>query len=126
MKKVIAVIAFLLLGFLIQAQSTLKAVSLKVGSRQTVSDSYVWDEEATPVNIPVHISEDNTITIYSKVTQKYYAIEPGEDINDHSTVWESIDIDGSRCNVYMTVIDNSLYLLIEYRTIGWYYELQEY
>jgi hypothetical protein len=126
MKKVIAVIAFLLLGFLIQAQSTLKAVSLKVGSRQTVSDSYVWDEEATPVNIPVHISEDNTITIYSKEKQKYIAIDAGENLDQHSTMWKTIDIDGNRCNIYMTYIDNSLYLLVEYRTIGWYYELVEY
>jgi hypothetical protein len=124
--KKLLVVALLLLSSWVEAQSTLKAVSLRYGERVTVDDPFEWDKLDTGLNIPVHISEDNTITIYSKEKQKYIAIDAGENLDQHSTMWKTIDIDGNRCNIYMTYIDNSLYLLVEYRTIGWYYELVEY
>ena len=126
MIKKVLIIILVLLSTWVEAQSTLKAVSLRFGNRVTVDDPFEWDALETGLNIPVHISEDNTITIYSKVKQKYVAIEAGKDLDETTTMWKTIDIDGSRCNLYLTYMENSLYLLVEYRTIGWYYELVEY
>jgi len=125
MKKLLF-IALLLFSTWVEAQSTLKAISLRFGERLNVDDPFEWDEMDTGLNIPVHITEDNTITIYSKVQQRYIAIDAGKDLDENTTMWKTIDLDGSRCNVYLTYMENSLYMLVEYRTIGWYYELIEY
>jgi len=125
MKKLL-VVALLLLSSWVEAQSTLKAVSLTYGSRVSESESFTWDKQGDDLFIPVHISEDNVITIYSEVVQRYVAISTGEDIDEYSTMWKTIDVNGKRCDVYITNVDGALYLLISYKNYGWFYELVEY
>jgi len=126
MIKKVLIIILVLLSTWVEAQSTYKGISLTYGTRPTISDNFKWDEEDAGLSIPIHIDDDNTVTIYSQITQKYIAISSGETLDEYSTMWKTIDVDGNRCNIYITNMNNSVYLFVEYKNYGWFYELAEY
>lgn len=125
MKKLL-ILFLLILSLASFGQVTYKATTLKIGVRENSLQDLEWKSFDTGLEIPVHISDDNVITIYSKIFQKYYPITEVAASDGVSTIWTCIDKDGKRCNVYLIVVLGSNYLHVEYDDMGWYYKLEEY
>lgn len=126
MKKLLLLLLSVLAFTASYAQITMKATSITTGSRAYPNAEMVFGDTEEGINIPVHVTQDDVIHIYSKVDQVYYKTsktltEPNGDMK-----WTAVDQDGDNCTMYLITVEGSTFLLIEFANIAWYYELVNY
>jgi hypothetical protein len=123
MKKLFLTLAIGLSVLLGYAQSEFaKATVVTVGYKNEHSGQFDWAEPQYVDEVLVKIDKV-AVTIYSKVTQQYFVYTNGEEITN-GMFWYAYDVDGQRCRVYlMTNNVGDPYILIEYASIAWMYNL---
>lgn len=108
------------------SQVTMKATSITVGTRANSYSEVVFGETEYDINIPVHVTKDDVVHIYSKEDQVYYKTSLTKKGDNGDLTWTAIDQDGDRCTMYLMTVDGQSYLLIEFANIAWYYGLENY
>ena len=107
------------------AAQTMKATSLTIGNRPSNRGDYIFGETTNDLSIPVRVTEDDVVYIYSAEPQTYYKIGRSNDV-DGGITWDALDQDGDRCTMYLLTIDDETFLMVTFSNICWYYELQSY
>jgi hypothetical protein len=125
MKKLLLLL-LLSVSSIAYGQITMKAVSVTIGTRAYPGAEMVFGNTDENLNIPVHVTEDDVIHIYSKEDQVYYKTSKSSTDPQGDLYWSAVDQDGDNCTMYLMTVDGATLLLIEFSNISWYYELQNY
>ena len=115
----------MLVSSVVISQVTMKATSLTIGQRPSLQGSYQFEETEYNISIPVRVTEEDVVHIYSAEKQTYVKLTKAVDI-DGGIMWDAVDQDGDKCTMYLVTKDDATFLLITYSNIAWYYELQVY
>jgi hypothetical protein len=117
MKHLLLFITLLFSSLLFSQPSISRAHEVCFGTRETISENFVWSDNIQ-CNFLI-VASDQTITVHAKKKFEYYTIEDLGENEDRTThKFLMLDQDGKKCHLFVTRFEDIVCIIVEYADTG--------
>lgn len=118
MKKLILIIAFIVISISIFCQDTETVYAAQVGTWSKIKNNWVWDDVEN-VNLTITFDK-SVVSINNEMGSVFETLEAFDEEDDHIT-WKALDEEYITCYLTMQYTDEYTVLIVTYNNVCFRY-----